>query len=60
VHLTAKFHHPIFNRSEVIVLTNKQANKQTPLETSTSLHYATPVGKGGDYYSQNLQATKSR
>jgi len=48
MHLTAKFHHPTFNRSEVIVLTNKQTNwqtnKQTPLKTSTSLHYATPVG----------------
>jgi len=36
-----KFHHPTFNRSEVIVLTNKQ----TPLKTSTSLRYATPVDK---------------
>jgi len=36
----AKFHHPTFNRSEVIVLTNKQ----TPLKTSTSLRYAKPVG----------------
>jgi len=42
VHLTAKFHHPTFNRSEVIVLANKQ---QTPLKTSTSLRYATPVGR---------------
>jgi len=38
--LTAKFHRPKFNRLEVIVLTNKQ----TPLKTSTSLRYATPVG----------------
>jgi len=30
-----------FNRSEVILLTNKQ----TQLKTSTSLRYATPVGK---------------
>ena len=29
LHLTAKFHHPTFNRSEVIVLTNKQTNWQT-------------------------------
>jgi len=27
VHLTSKFHHPTFNRSEVIMLTNKQTNK---------------------------------
>ena len=26
VHLTAKFHHPTFNRLEVIVLTNKQTD----------------------------------
>jgi len=29
VHLTAKFHHPTFNRSEIIVLTNKLTNWQT-------------------------------
>ena len=37
MHLTAKFHHPTFNRSEIIVLTNKQ--------TSTSLRYVTLVAK---------------
>jgi len=26
LHLTAKLHHPTFNRSEVIMLTNKQTN----------------------------------
>jgi len=41
VHLTAKFHRPTFSRSEVIMRTNKQ----TPLKTSTSLRYATPVSK---------------
>jgi len=49
MHLIAKFHRPTFNRSEVIVWTNKhidwQRNKQTPLKTSTSLRNATPVGK---------------
>jgi len=44
-HLTAKFHHPTFNRSEVIVLTNKLTNKHMQLKTSTSLRYAMPVGK---------------
>jgi len=44
MHLTAKFHNPTFNRSEVIVLTNRQTDKQTPLKTSTSLRYATLVG----------------
>jgi len=38
VHVTTKFHDPTFNRSEVVLLTNKQ----TPLKTSTSLRYATP------------------
>ena len=55
MHLTIKFHHPTFNRSEVILLTNKltnklrnwQTNKQTPLKTCTSLSYATPMGKNG-------------
>jgi len=44
MHLTAKFHHPMFNRSELIVLTNKQTHKQTPLKTSTLLRYAMLVG----------------
>jgi len=48
----AKFHHPTFNGSEGIVRTNRQTNtltnKQTPLKTSTSLRYATPVGN--QYY----------
>jgi len=39
VHLMAKFHHPTFNCSEVIVLTDKQ----TPLKTSTSRRYDMPV-----------------
>jgi len=38
----------MFSRSEVIVRSNKHTdrltNKQTPLKTSTSLRYATPVG----------------
>jgi len=34
----------MFNRLEVIMRTNKHANKHTPLQTSTSLPYATPVG----------------
>ena len=40
VHLTAKFHHPMFNCSEVIVLTNKQ----TPLKIVISLSCATRLG----------------
>jgi len=38
------FDRPTFSRSEVILRTNQQTNKQTPLNTSTSLRYATPVG----------------
>jgi len=34
----------MFNRSEVIVLTNKNTNKQTPLKTSNGLRYATTLG----------------
>jgi len=52
--LTAKFHHPTFNDSEVMLNhVNKQTNRQTDklpnkqmlLKTSTSLRYATLVGK---------------
>jgi len=45
MHLATKFHHPMFNHSWVIMLTNKPRNKQTLLKTSTSLRYATPMGK---------------
>ena len=40
MHLFPKFHHPMFTRSEVIVLTNKQ----TQLKTSNALRYATTLG----------------
>jgi len=41
MHLPIKFHYPMFNRSEFIVLTNKHTTDSA--ETSTLLHYATPV-----------------
>ena len=41
--LPSKFHRPVFNRSEVIALTNKPTNKEILLKASTSLRYATPV-----------------
>jgi len=41
MHLPTKFHHPMFTRSEVIVLTNKQ----TPLKTSNAIRYTTTLGK---------------
>jgi len=44
LHLTAKFHHPTFSRSEGIMRTNKHTNIQTPMKTSTALRCATPVG----------------
>jgi len=44
MHLAIKFHHPTFNHSQVMVLTNKQQIlKQILLKTPTTLHYATPV-----------------
>jgi len=45
MHLTAKFHHPTFNRSKVIVLTtNKLTNKQT--DAAENIHLA-PLCYGG-------------
>jgi len=56
VHLTAKFHHPTLNRSEVIVLTNRQSDKQTDAaENIISLRYATPVAK--DVFTSMTPAT---
>jgi len=57
MHLATKLHHPMFNRLEVIKLTNKQqtnpqTNKQrdsAEMKTSTSLCYATPVENYGGF-----------
>ena len=38
----------MFTRSEVIVLTNKQTNKQTPLKTANAIRYATTLGNNMD------------
>jgi len=38
MHLTAKFHHPKFNCSEVIVLTNRQTDKLT--DAAEDIHLA--------------------
>jgi len=44
--LPTKFHHPTFNRSEVIMLTNKHTNKQTnPQTDATENIHLTPVEK---------------
>jgi len=43
--LANKFHLPAFNRSEVMILTNKLTNNMTPLKTSTSLSYVKLVDK---------------
>jgi len=43
VHLTAKFHHHTFNRSEIVVQTNKRTDKQTDAAENIlliSLRYA--------------------
>ena len=52
VHITAKFHHPMFNRSEVIVRTNWHSDKQTNRRRwrqwhRYSLRYITPMGNDG-------------
>jgi len=38
MHLTSKFYHPMFNRSEVIVFSNKQSDKQT--DAAENIHLA--------------------
>ena len=45
VYLAAKFHLPTFNRSEVILLTNKQTNKQT--DAAENIHLALLCNAGG-------------
>ena len=39
VHLTAEFHRPMFNRLEVIVLTNRQTDKQKT-DATENIHLA--------------------
>ena len=43
--LATKFHHHMFNCSEVIMLTKTHTNNVTLLKTSTSIRYDMPVGK---------------
>jgi len=46
MHLPTKFHQPMFNYLQVIVMPNKHVNKQSSRfrkKTSTVLCYATPV-----------------
>jgi len=45
LHLTAKFHRPTFNRSEVIVLTNRQTDEQT--DAAENVHLAPLCYAGG-------------
>ena len=49
MHLTAKFHPPTFNRSEVIVLTNRQIDKQANKQThaAENIHLAQLCYAGG-------------
>jgi len=54
--LSTKFHHPTFNRSEVIMLTNKQTNVEIVLKTSTSFRYATPVENNSVVWDHNNPA----
>jgi len=39
MHLTAKFHHPTFNCSEAIVLTNKQTTLKHPPRSAMLRHW---------------------
>jgi len=41
MHLTTKFHHPTFNRSEVIMLTNKHT------DTTENIHFTPLCYAGG-------------
>jgi len=45
VHLTAKFHHATFNRSEAIVLTKKQTDKQT--DAAENMDHLAPLCYAG-------------
>jgi len=45
MHLIAKFHHPTFNRSELIVLTNRQTDNQT--DADENIHLAPLCYAGG-------------
>jgi len=40
MHLPTKFHHPMFNRSDVIVLRSTQTHKQTKRDSDESIHLA--------------------
>jgi len=54
--VTTKFHHPTFNQSEVIALTNKETDKQT--DTAENIHLAplcTPVGNKQQLQQQQQQ-----
>jgi len=45
LHLTTKFHHPMFNLLELIVLTNKLTNKQT--DAAENVHLTLLCYAGG-------------
>jgi len=49
LHVTAKFHRPMFNRSQVIVLTNKQTNthKNWQTDAAENIHLAPLCYAGG-------------
>jgi len=58
MHLAAKFHHPTFNSSEIIMLTNNITNKQMPLKTSNLIRYAMPIGKNSATYFFHCQTAE--
>jgi len=46
LYLLTKFCHPVFNCSEVIVLTSKQANRQTNRDTTEKIHLTAIYASG--------------
>jgi len=61
MHLSPKFHNPIFSRLEVIVLTNTstnpQINKRILLKTSDVLCHPTTLGKNAHYVMYSADST---
>jgi len=47
MHLTAKLHHPTFNRSEVIAVTNKQTQTDKQTDDAENIHLAPLCCDGG-------------
>jgi len=51
VQLSTKFHHPMFNRSEVIMMT-KKTNKSTNRDSAENIHLTQLGYAGGKLYTE--------